>query len=249
MQASEASRAVWIWPFLETLAQDIRYALRTLRGSPGFAATAVLSLALGIGANTAIFSILNAVMLRSLPVEDPQRLVQVEGNFTNPIWEQVRDHQQAFSGTLAFSGDRFDLAGGGESHFAEGLWVSGDYFRVLGVPAMRGRVFTADDDLHGGGHAGPVAVISHGFWERHFARDPDIVGKTIRLDRHPFTIIGVTPPWFRGLDVDTAYDVAIPIGCEPSAPTAARWRREAGGGCAFWAVSRRAKPCSRRRPK
>ncbi len=229
-QASEASRAVWIWPFLETLAQDTRYAVRMLRASPAFAATAVLSLALGIGANTAIFSILNAVMLRSLPVEDPQRLVQVEGNFTNPIWEQVRDHQQAFSGSLAFSADRFDLAGGGESHFAEGLWVSGDYFRVLGVPAMRGRVFTADDDLHGGGRAGPVAVISHGFWERHFAGDPDIVGKTIRLDRHPFTIIGVTPPWFRGLDVDTAYDVAIPIGCEPILHT----DRSALGARSWW---------------
>jgi len=225
-QIQEASRAVWIWPFLETLAQDTRYAMRTLRANPGFAATAVLSLALGIGANTAIFSILNAVMLRSLPVEDPQRLVQVGSPnsdatsplsvaFTNPIWEQVRDHQQAFSGTLAFGTDRFDLAAGGESHFSNGLWVSGDFFRVLGVPATRGRVFTADDDLHGGGHAGPVAVISHAFWKGHFASDPDIVGKTIRLNRHPFTIIGVTPPWFTGLDVDTHYDVAIPIGCEP----------------------------------
>ena len=219
-QLQESSRAVWIWPFLETLVQDARYALRTLLANPGFAATAVLSLALGIGANTAIFSILNAVMLRSLPVEDPQRLVQVEVSarndyFTNPIWEQVRDRQQAFSGALAFSTNRFDLADGGESHFAEGLWVSGDYFRVLGVPAMRGRIFTPDDDLHGGGHAGPVAVISHTFWKRHYSSDPDIVGKIIRLDRHPFTIIGVTPPWFKGLDVDTPYEVAIPIGCEP----------------------------------
>jgi putative ABC transport system permease protein len=225
-QLQEASRAVWIWPFLQTFTQDTRYALRTLRANPGFAATAVLSLALGIGANTAIFSLLNAVMLRSLPVEDPRRLVQLGSpdssgtsplsvGFTNPIWEQVRDHQQAFSGTLAFSGDRFDLSAGGESHFAQGLWTSGDFFHVLGVPAMRGRVFTRDDDLHGGGHAGPVAVISHGFWKRHFASDPDIVGKTIRLNRHPFTIVGVTPSWFTGLDVDTAYDVAIPIGCEP----------------------------------
>jgi len=225
-QLHENSRAVWIWPFLETLVQDARYALRTLRANPGFAATAVLSLALGIGANTAIFSILNAVMLRSLPVEDPQRLVQLGSpnssgtsplsiNFTNPIWEEVRDRQQAFSGTLAYFPDRFDLTAGGESHFVEGLWVSGDYFRVLGVPAMRGRVFTPDDDLHGGGRAGPVAVISHTFWKRHFASDPDIVGKTVRLDRHLFTIVGVTPPWFTGLDVDTHYDVAIPIGCEP----------------------------------
>ena len=225
-QIHESSRAVWVWPFLETLVQDARYALRTLRANPGFAVTAVLSLALGIGANTAIFSILNAVMLRSLPVEDPQRLVQLGSprsdptrplrfSFTNPIWEQVRDHQQAFSGSLAFGTDRFDLAAGGEIQFAEGLWVSGDFFRVLGVPAMRGRVFTPDDDLHGGGHAGPVAVISHGFWKRHYSGDPQIVGKTIHLNRHPFTIVGVTPPWFTGLEVDTAYDVAIPIGCEP----------------------------------
>jgi putative ABC transport system permease protein len=225
-QLQEASRAVWIWPLLETLAQDTRYALRTLRANPGFAATAVLSLALGIGANTAIFSILNAVMLRSLPVEDPHRLVQLGSPrsdpthplsvyFTNPIWEQLRAHQQAFSGSLAYGTDRFDLAAGGESHFAEGLWVSGDYFHVLGVPAMRGRVFTADDDLHGGGHAGPVAVISHSFWKRHLGGDPAIVGKTVRLDRRLFTIVGVTPPWFTGLDVDTPYDVAIPIGCEP----------------------------------
>jgi len=225
-QMAEASRAVWIWPFAETLAQDIRYGLRTLRASPGFAATAVLSLALGIGANTAIFSILNAVMLRSLPVEDPRQLVELGApgsdrtsptrvGFTNPIWEQVRDHQQAFSGSLAFDTDRFDLADGGESHFAQGLWASGDFFRVLGVPAMRGRVFTGEDDRHGGGRDGPVAVLAYGFWKRHYAADPGIVGKTIRLNRHPFTIIGVTPPWFTGLDLDRHFDVAIPIGCEP----------------------------------
>jgi putative ABC transport system permease protein len=226
-QLHEASRGVWIWPFLETLLQDIRYALRTLRANPGFAATAVLSLALGIGANTAIFSILNAVMLRSLPVEDPRRLVVLQSqgseDLTNPIWEQLRDHQQALSGTLAYSGERFDLAAGGESHFANGLWVSGDFFRVLGVPAMRGRVFTTDDDLHGGGHAGPVAVISYRFWKQHYAADPDIGSKTVRLNRHLFTIVGVTPPWFTGLDVDTAYDVAIPIGCEPLMHTDGSW--------------------------
>jgi predicted permease len=233
-QLREASRAVWVWPLVETLAQDLRYAQRTLRANPGFAATAVFSLALGIGANTAIFSILNAVMLRSLPVEDPQRLVQVDspeggGFFTNPIWEQVRDRQQAFSGIVAFGADRFDLADGGESHFVEGIWASGDFFRTLGVPAMRGRVFTPDDDLHGGGHAGPVAVIGYNFWKHHFSGDPDILGKTVRLNRHRFTIVGVTPPWFTGLEVDKNYDVAIPIGCEPmlhtdqSALTARSW--------------------------
>src|ERR1700693_352151 len=228
-QLAETSRGVWGWTFLDTLVQDVRYGLRTLAANPGFMATAVLSLALGIGANTAIFSMLNAMMLRSLPVEDPHRLVQLqsfgwppvlparspEGYYTNPIWEQMRDRQQAFSGMLSWSTDRFDLSVGGESHFAEGLWVSGDFFHVLGVPAMRGRLITTDDDVHGGGHAGPVAVISYSFWKRHFVGDPNILGKTVRLDRHPFAIIGVTPPWFTGLDVDRGYDVAVPIGCEP----------------------------------
>jgi predicted permease len=181
--------------------------------------TAILSLALGIGANTAIFSMLNAVMLRSLPVEDPHRLVQLDsqggGYFTNPIWEQVRDHQQAFAGALAYGGDGFDLSAGGESHMAEGLWVSGDFFRVLGVPPLRGRLFTPADDRHGGGQAGPVAVISYSFWRGHFGGDPSVLGRAIHLNRHLFTIIGVTPPWFTGLDVDRNYDVAIPIGCEP----------------------------------
>src|SRR5580692_11486167 len=120
----EESRSVWGWAFWDNLAQDVRYALRTLAANKGFAAAAILSLTLGIGANTAIFSIVDAVMLRSLPVEDPSRLVEMYvGNgpkkspyVTNPIWEAVRDTEQAFTGTLAYSPDRFDLAAGGESH-------------------------------------------------------------------------------------------------------------------------------------
>jgi predicted permease len=213
----ENSREAWGWTSLDTWLQDLRYIIRTLAGSPGFTATVVLSLALGIGANTAIFSILNAVMLRSLPVEDPHRLVKIQldgsdDDVTNPIWEQVRDHQQAFTGTLAYSAERFDLAAGGESHFTEGLWVSGDFFRVLGVRAMEGRVFSTDDDRRG---ASPLAVISYRFWQSHFAGEPGAIGKTVRLNRHLFTIIGITPQWFSGLDVDHVYDVAIPIACNP----------------------------------
>src|SRR5579871_3099568 len=219
----EQSRGVWGWSFWDALAQDVRYSLRTLAANKGFAAAAVLSLTLGIGANTAIFSIVNAVMLRSLPVEDPARLVEIDAGtgpkknpyVTNPIWEAVRDTQNAFVGTLAYSDDRFDLASGGETHFANGMWVSGDFFRMLGVPALRGRVFTADDDLHGGGHSGPVAVISYAFWQANFGGDPDVLGKTVSLNRHNFVIVGVTPAWFRGVNADRVYDVAIPIGCEP----------------------------------
>jgi predicted permease len=217
-QLQERSRAVWGWTRFDSWRQDVRYGLRTLAANPGFTATAVLSLALGIGANTAIFSILNAVVLRSLPVEDPQRLVQLrlgsEGDdeLTNPIWEQVRDRQQAFSGALAYAPDRFDLADGGESHYAAGLWVSGDFFRVLGVPAIEGRVFTRDEDRRG---AAPLAVISDSFRKRNFPGDESPIGKTVNLNRHTFQIVGVTPPWFRGLDTDWAFDVAIPIACDP----------------------------------
>jgi len=217
----EKTREADLLGWLETIAQDVRYGFRTLAANPGFTATAVLSLMLGIGANTAIFTVLNALLLRSLPVEDPQALAQItpgafgDDEFTNPIWQQVRDHQQAFSGVLAYSPARFDLAAGGESHFAEGLWVSGDFFRVLGVPALQGRVFTKDDDQYRGGPAGPVAVISYSFWKRNFPDDAHVIGKTVRLERHQFEIVGVTPPWFTGLDVDKSFDVAIPIGYEP----------------------------------
>ena len=217
-QVQEKSREAWGWTRIDSWRQDVRYGLRTLAANPGFTATAVLSLALGIGANTAIFSILNAVLLRSLPVEDPQGLVQVrmgaEGDdeLTNPIWEQVRDRQTAFSGALAYAPDRFDMADGGESHNATGLWVSGDFFRVLGVPAVAGRVFTREEDRRG---TAPLAVISYSFWKRNFDGNAGAIGKTVRLNRHTFEVVGVTPPWFRGLDRDWGFDVAIPIACEP----------------------------------
>ena len=203
-------------PWIDTTLRDLQYAGRMLRRSPGFTAVAVLSLALGIGANTAIFSIVNAVMLRSLPVEDPGRLAQIKqgenGDLTNPIWEHVRDHQQAFSGALAYAETKLDLADGGQSQFAFGLWVSGDFFRVLGVAPMKGRVFGKYDDRRG---APALAVLSYNFWQRRFASDADVIGKTVRLNRIPFEIVGVTPPWFKGLNVDRGFDVALPLACEP----------------------------------
>jgi len=216
----ETSREAWGWTFADQVRQDIRYAVRSFLASPGFAASAVLSLALGIGANTAIFSIINAVMLRSLPVENPNQLVQIrmgEGGeeLTNPIWEQIRDHQQAFSGTLAYCPTRFDLSDGGERSYANGIWVSGGFFQTLGVPALQGRTLQAMDDRHGGGASGPVAVISYAFWKRNFGGAPNVVGKTVRLNRHTFEIVGVTPPWFTGLNTDQSFDIAVPIGEAP----------------------------------
>lgn len=203
-------------PFLDNTLRDLQHAGRLFRRSPGFTAVAVLSLALGIGANTAIFTIVNAVMLRSLPVEDPSRLVQIKQGkntvLTNPIWEQIRDRQRALSGTLAYSETRFDLADGGQSQFAQGLWVSGDFFRVLGVAPMKGRIFSKYDDRRG---APGLAVLSYSFWQRRYGNDPDVVGKTVRLNRVLFEIVGVTPPWFKGLNLDRGFDVAIPIACEP----------------------------------
>ena len=135
--------------------QDVRYAFRALRSSPGFAAIAILSLALGIGANTAIFSLINAAILKTLPVSHPEQLVQLvmktEGGttFTNPIWEQVRDRQDVFSGAFAYSPIRLNLAGGGEVRNANTSWVSGEFFSTLGVQPLRGRTFTAADDKRG----------------------------------------------------------------------------------------------------
>ena len=218
-QFQEISREAWGWNGMERLTQDVRFGCRVLGKSPAFTVTAVTVLALG--ANTAIFSIINAVMLRSLPVEDPQALVQVklgefvEDELSTPIWEQIRDHQQSFSGTLAYSTQRFDLAQGGESHFAEGMWVNGDFFRTLGVPILIGRAFTTEDDRWGGGREGAVAVISYNFWQRYFSGDANVIGKTVTLDRHRFVVAGVSPAWFTGLDVDHSYDIAIPIGDQP----------------------------------
>ena len=214
--------------FLETFWQDSRFGARLLRLNPGFTTVALLSLALGIGANTAIFQLLDAVRLRTLPVTDPQELAEIEiadfkratGAFTggrpkltNPLWEQIRERQQGFSGAFAWGNARFDLSQGGESRYAQGLWVSGEFFEVLRVPPVLGRVLTASDDQRG--CPSPAAVISHAFWQREFGGDPSAVGRTVRLDGHPFEVVGVTPPSFFGVEVGRSYDVAVPLCAEP----------------------------------
>ncbi|MEP7367651.1 MAG: ABC transporter permease [Acidobacteriota bacterium] len=215
----EEARAAWGWSFLDGLVQDLRFGARTLGSDRTFTVAAILSLALGIGANTAIFSVIHSVMLRELPIKDPQRLVQIRqgqnGELTNPIWEQIRDHQRVLDGTLAYSPERFDLSEGVEREDAQGIWVSGGYFHVLGVPAMMGRVLTsADDDRRSGSASNQVAVISDRFWKRKFGGG-EVIGRTLRVNRQRFEIVGVTPPWFRGLDADRSYDIAIPLAAEP----------------------------------
>ena len=210
--------------FLQSLLQDIRYALRTLRNSPVFTAIAIFTLALGIGANTAIFSLIDTVVLRMLPVRNPQELVQLSrfdpsrggrGDlyFTNAIWEQVRyHHDDLFSSALAWSTDRFDLAQGGAVQNANGIFVSGDFVNALGVRPVAGRLLTVADDQRG---CPALAVISYGFWQDHFGGAPNALGSTLSLNHHPFQIIGVSSPGFYGLDVGTKFDIAIPICSAP----------------------------------
>jgi putative ABC transport system permease protein len=197
---------------LDALWQDIRYAIRALRRNPGFAAVTVFSLALGMGANTAIFSLIDVVMLKSLPVSHPEELVQVTMGsplyFSNLIWEQIRDRQDVFSGIFAYGKWPFNLAHGGEVRFVNGQYVSGQYFDTLGVRAMLGRTLTSADDRRG---CVGTAVLSHGFWQREYGGRGDILGKTISIYDHPFEIVGVTQPGFTGVEVGLSVDVWIPI--------------------------------------
>jgi predicted permease len=209
--------------FVSSLVRDLRFAVRQMRQTPIVSGVALLSLALGIGANVAIFSLVNALMLKPLPVHDPDRLVILgyEGvrgpntSMTNPQWEYVRDHQDVLVGVGAYGNPRFNLNAGGETRNAQGLFVSGRFFDTLGVTAHIGRLFTADDDRRGGGPDGPVAVLSYGFWRREYGGRADVIGKAINLDGHPFTIIGVSQRDFRGVQIGRAFDVAAPLGTEP----------------------------------
>ena len=215
-QVKEDCRDVRGTRWLDEMAQDLRYGLRILRRSPAFTLVAVTSLALGIGANSAIFALVDGVLLKSLPVREPQRLVMVDdGSWTNPIWEQLRDRQHEWAdGALAWSDTRFDLSRGGATEFVEGMWASGGFFDVLGVPAVLGRTFSVADDQRSGGPDGPVAVISYAFWQRRFGGEASVVGRTLTLDRVAFTIVGVTPPSFLGPSPGRSFDVAVPIGTQ-----------------------------------
>jgi len=202
--------------------QDLRLAVRALRSTPIVSAVAILSLALGIGANTAMFSLVNSLLLRALPVKEPRQLAILgdtgdprAGAYTYAIWNEIRHRPALFDGAFAWSATRFNLSKGGQTEFIDGVWASGEFFQTLGVPAMLGRTFTDTDDERGGGPDGPVAVISYAYWQRRYDGDPRVVGQTIDLERVPFTIIGVTPPSFFGPEVGRTFDVAVPIGDEP----------------------------------
>lgn len=220
--------------------QEIRYSFRLLRLSPGFALLAIASLALGTGANTALFQLLDSVRLRTLPVSAPQQLVELRvddmtharGNWlrdaalTNPLWEQIRQNHEAFSGMFAWSTSGFDLSLHGESHPATALWVSGDFFHVLGVQPIHGRLFTARDDRRGCGLI-PGAVLSYSFWQREFGGDPNVIGREVWLGKHRVQVTGVTPPAFFGLEVGRTFDIALLL-CSTSAWYGSNERLDSG---------------------
>ncbi len=231
----EDTRATWGWIYLERFWQDLQYALRMLRRNPGFAGAAILSLALGIGANTAIFSLLNAVVFRVLPVADPQQLVQ----FTNtlPLWETGSSSQnslydyprferfQAQSKTLSgiFGGTglgRINVGFHGTSGIAQGDVYSDNFFSVLEITPQHGRFFAVGEDRMDAS----VAVISDRYWRNRFGADPAIIGSPITINQIPFTVIGITPPEFSGISVGSSPDIWLPLhALDRLRPDSKRW--------------------------
>jgi len=234
----EATREMWGWASLERLSQDLRYAIRMMKGSPGFTLVAVLSLALGIGGNTAIFSLMNAVMLRSLPVHEPDRLMLFgEGHwggitddlpnrswqlFAYPFYREVQKENQVFSGVTAMMSLHNDVRGAVEgaktSEPIRTSLVSGTYFSVLGVNAATGRTFSDAEDQTPG--ADPVAVMSYSWWQKRFGRDRSVVGKTLTIGATVYKIIGVAAPEFFGTSVGESPDLWIPLAMNAQLPPA-----------------------------
>jgi predicted permease len=208
--------------------QDLRSAWRALRQSPLLSAAAVLSLALGMGANTALFSVVDALLLRTLPVREPDRLVTVSSGFAlghgfkagaginYDIWTRMRERGQMFEDGFAWAPVRVDLSDGGEVQPADALFASGGFFSTLGVPALLGRTFTPADDQKGGGPEGVVAVISHSMWQRRFNGAASVIGTALPVDGVRCTVIGVMPPDFFGIEVGQPFDVALPLAVEPA---------------------------------
>ncbi len=245
--------------FLARVCMDLRYAARVSIQNPGFSLVVILSLALGIGANTAIFQLLNAVRLRMLPVSRPDRLASVRivdsphcctGDFysdhpdlTGDIWNQVRQQQQGFSKIAAWYPTRLNAGRGIENRPVSTLMVSGNFFDVLGVQPSLGRMISPADDYRGCGAQG--ALVSYGFWQREFGGDRGILERKITLDGHPFQIMGVTPPNFVGIEVGRAFDVAIPLCAEavisakgPSRDPVAWWITTIGRLRPGWTLER-----------
>ncbi len=230
----EQSYTAWGWNGLETLAQDILYGLRSMLRSPGITIVALLSLALGIGANTAIFSLMDAVMLRSLPVKNPQQLVllgEADSSgitddfgatqlYSYPFYRELQKRNQVFSQTASLLSMRSDVHGTVSGHHQSELMqvqlVSGTYFPTLGVQAIIGRTLNDDDDSTQGNH--PVAVVSYSWWKKDLARDPDVLNRTLKIADTTYTIVGVTTPGFFGTVAGESPDIWIPMSMVEQVP-------------------------------
>ncbi len=212
---------------MQTLMQDLRFCLRQIRRSPGFMVTAVLTLALGVGANTAIFSLLDQALLRSLPVRDPGQLVVLSGtgkawegsssdngageerSFSYPMYRDLRDKSTVFDGLIGTSPAQVGIARNGASNLANAEIVTGNYFGVLGVRAARGRLMTQADDTVPGGN--PVAVVSFNYWKTHLGADANVVGQTLAINGQPFQVVGVAAPEFQSAVWGQVPDVFVPM--------------------------------------
>ena len=220
--AAEDARAEWGWTRLEQTAQDIRYAIRTLAKSPSFTLAAVLSLAIGIGANTALFTVINTLMWKRLPVSDPEHLLTIEqqgrfgttNGFTYQQYELFRDRGQALD-LAAYSLAQLDAGIDGQAEpTLDAQLVTGEYFPLLGLRPALGRLLDEGDDRVPMGHQ--VAVLSHTYWQRRFAGAPTVIGRTITLGGLPFTVIGVTPAEFFGAEVGTSPSLYLPVMMQPA---------------------------------
>jgi predicted permease len=216
--AVEEAREVWVVRVVDNTRQDVRHAVRGLRKSAAFSAVVVVTLALGIGANTALFSVFNSLIMRPLPVREPSNLVLLtSGSWSYPIWQEISARStDLFDGACAWSRETFDLAQAGRAVPVDGAFVSGRFFDLLGVLPFRGRLLTPADDTPGVPN-GAVAVISYRFWRQHFGGDDDVIGRqlTVQRQRFPFTVVGVMPPGFSGVDVGRMVDVMLPFAAEP----------------------------------
>src|SRR5215831_5014311 len=218
------------WMLLEHLRRDLAYALRVLMRNPGFTLVAVISLALGIGVNALVFSVVNAIVLRPLPVDQPGQLAFLENSqfsagHSFPNYRQIRDRNQVFSGTLGYRVVQIELESSSSAAVRTwGYLATGNYFDVLGIKPFLGRVFHAEDDLHAGGS--PYAVLSYGAWQARFGGDHEIVGKTIHINRKPYTVIGVAPRDFHGTEVFYWPEVWVPMMMQAQIEPGNAWLEE-----------------------
>ncbi|MGA8030299.1 MAG: ABC transporter permease [Bryobacteraceae bacterium] len=249
-QAKETSREAWMLVRVETLINDVRYALRVLMKTPLFTVCAVLTLALGIGANAAIFSLIDALLLRGLPVPQPERMIQLEikgegfgaagpasTSLSYPLFEDVKERARSFSEIFAWNGTDLWSGWGAQARRVVGAAVTGGAYQTLGLIPQAGRLFTPADDVSG---APLLAVISDRFWERGFHRDPRAIGQTMVLNRRPFTVVGVTPRNFLGVNAGASPDVTITE--HANAALHPTWHLLDGKGSWYLSVVARLKP-------